>query len=384
MEPNKRISFYNGLGSWPNNNSPIEQKPFSMTAPSNLPEQKPFSKMAPSNVPLAPAGSSQVWNQFYLMNHSSGIGGSSSSYAYANEPPLQPSSNNPAVANTTNTASVVAVMDADGKNSGPDSDDDDHADAGNQYKDINKGKIVLVDGVQVRLGGNMDTESLDSRKLKRIISNRASAQKSRLKKVQYVMEMEKKAKTLESQIAFLAPQVEFYTHQKQFLQMEQKSLNGKIAAYTNDKIQKDAEIEATKKEVARLRLLLDQKANIQAGANASSRMVNQKDAGLLEQMPTPGFNQSGPGKMSFSNSEKVGESSSEANKLKHVTVAQEEQQNQNQPVGLTTMAGQEPARSDQSVPQQKDKNKMNSEDGDQEMKDVMNFNEQKQQQERFI
>lgn len=31
----------------------------------------------------------------------------------------------------------------------------------------------------------------------RIISNRASAQKSRLKKVQYVMEMEKKAKTLE-------------------------------------------------------------------------------------------------------------------------------------------------------------------------------------------
>lgn len=42
------------------------------------------------------------------------------------------------------------------------------------------------------------------------------------------------------------------------------------------------------------------------------------------------------------------------------------------------MAGQEPASSDQSVPQQKDKNKMNSEDGDQEMKDVMNFNEQKQ------
>ncbi|XP_068311130.1 basic leucine zipper 61-like [Pyrus communis] len=332
--------------------------------------------MAPSNVALAPAGSSQVWNQFYLMNHSSGIGGSSSSCAYANKPPLQPSSNNPAVANRTNTASVVAVMDANRKNSGPDSDDDDHADAGNQDKDINKGKILLVDGVQVRLGGNMDAESFDSRKLKRIISNRASAQKSRLKKVQYVMEMEKKAKTLESQIAFLSPQVEFYTHQKQFLQMEQKSLNGKITAYNNDKIQKDAEIEATKKEVARLRELLDQKANIQAGANASSRMVNQKDAGLM--VPTPGFNQSGPGKMGFSNSEKVGESSSEANKLKQVTVAQEEQQNQNQPVGLTTMAGQEPARSDQSVPQQKDKNKMNSEDGDQEMKDVMNFNEQKQ------
>lgn len=167
MEPNKRISFYDGLGSWPNNNSPIEQKPFSMTAPSNLPEQKPFSKMAPSNVPLAPAGSSQVWNQFYLMNHSSGIGGSSSSCAYANKPPLQPSSNNPAVANRTNTASVVAVMDANGKNSGPDSDDDDHADARNQDKDINKGKILLVDGVQVRLGGNMDAESFDSRKLKR-------------------------------------------------------------------------------------------------------------------------------------------------------------------------------------------------------------------------
>ncbi|XP_050217685.2 basic leucine zipper 34 [Mercurialis annua] len=95
----------------------------------------------------------------------------------------------------------------------------------------------------------------DPKKLKRIISNRVSAQKSRMKKLHYVSEMEAKVKALEAEIAVLQPQVLMFTTQQQLLQMEQKSLHHQLSARTNTKLLKDAEIEENKAQLNTLREL---------------------------------------------------------------------------------------------------------------------------------
>ncbi|CAL8998940.1 unnamed protein product [Prunus brigantina] len=379
MDPNKNLSFSEGFGSWAN--IPIDPRQFSM--------------MPPPNLPLPPSGSFQGWRQQpYWMSHAEGMGGASSSSANHGQL-LEPNPGinafnqgiNAGIANRLNnintTPAIAAAGNNGGKNRSSDSDDD-HANG--------KAKTVTVDGVQVKLGKNADAEALDPKKLKRIISNRASAQKSRLKKLQYIAEMERKAKALEAQIAFLAPQVEFYTHHKHYLQMEQKALNQQIAAYAKDKLMKDAEIEANKKEVARLRelQLSQQKARLQANANESSRLMNWEQARLMEQMANSGLIQSGR-QMEPSNSrkEQAGERATEVKVQKQLNVAKEKEKQQNQ-LGQASMAGPDPgpgqtenASSSQPKPEPKGDvdDDMKSEDGVKEMEGVVTFKTEPNQKE---
>ncbi|KAF2296835.1 hypothetical protein GH714_007035 [Hevea brasiliensis] len=115
-------------------------------------------------------------------------------------------------------------------------------------------KTEIITRVHLQSGRNQGP-NMDPKKLKRIISNRVSAQKSRMKKLQYVTEMERKAKALETEIAALHPQVALYRNQQQLLQMEQSRLNQEMSSCATNKILKDAEIEENKAEVNRLRQL---------------------------------------------------------------------------------------------------------------------------------
>ncbi|KAJ4840519.1 hypothetical protein Tsubulata_000461 [Turnera subulata] len=89
--------------------------------------------------------------------------------------------------------------------------------------------------LQIRSGRNLDPK-MDPKKLKRIISNRVSAQKSRLKKLQYVAEMERRVKALEHEIALLSPKVALYRSRQQFLQIEHNKLNTEMSAHANNKM----------------------------------------------------------------------------------------------------------------------------------------------------
>ncbi|KAJ6895884.1 hypothetical protein NC651_022193 [Populus alba x Populus x berolinensis] len=125
---------------------------------------------------------------------------------------------------------------------------------------------AMISGVQIRAARAIDP-NMDPKKLKRIIqtftsfllgrvlSNRVSAQKSRLKRLQYLADIERKVKALEEEIADLSPRVALYRSHHQALKMEQKMLNMEISAQTSNKMLKDAEIEENKAEVSRLRQL---------------------------------------------------------------------------------------------------------------------------------
>ncbi|KAJ6298315.1 hypothetical protein OIU76_019463 [Salix suchowensis] len=90
-------------------------------------------------------------------------------------------------------------------------------------------------------------------RVKRILANRQSAQRSRVRKLQYISELERSVTTLQTEVSALSPRVAFLDHQRLILNVDNSALKQRIAALAQDKIFKDAHQEALKKEIERLR-----------------------------------------------------------------------------------------------------------------------------------
>ncbi|XP_027926541.1 basic leucine zipper 61-like [Vigna unguiculata] len=98
----------------------------------------------------------------------------------------------------------------------------------------------------------------DPKRVKRILANRQSAQRSRVRKLQYISELERSATSLQAEISVLSPRVAFLDHQRLLLNVDNSALKQRIAALAQDKIFKDAHQEALKREIERLRQVYEQ------------------------------------------------------------------------------------------------------------------------------
>ncbi|KAH9611172.1 hypothetical protein KSS87_006389 [Heliosperma pusillum] len=98
-----------------------------------------------------------------------------------------------------------------------------------------------------------DPLNLDPKRIKRILANRQSAQRSRVRKLQYISELERSVTTLQTEVSALSPRVAYLDHQRLILNVDNSALKQRIAALAQDKIFKDAHQEALKKEIERLR-----------------------------------------------------------------------------------------------------------------------------------
>ncbi|XP_028796820.1 basic leucine zipper 34-like [Neltuma alba] len=94
---------------------------------------------------------------------------------------------------------------------------------------------------------------VDPKRVKRILANRQSAQRSRVRKLQYISDLERSVSTLQTEVSALSPRVAFLDHQRLILNVDNSTLKQRIAALAQDKIFKDAHHEALKKEIERLR-----------------------------------------------------------------------------------------------------------------------------------
>ncbi|KAK6934205.1 Basic-leucine zipper domain [Dillenia turbinata] len=92
----------------------------------------------------------------------------------------------------------------------------------------------------------IDPKRVKSR-ITRILANRQSAQRSRVRKLQYISELERSVTTLQESV--LSPRVAFLDHQRLVLNVGNGALKQRIAALAQDKIFKDAHQEALKKEI---------------------------------------------------------------------------------------------------------------------------------------
>ncbi|XP_043687499.1 basic leucine zipper 61-like [Telopea speciosissima] len=99
---------------------------------------------------------------------------------------------------------------------------------------------------------------VDPRRVKRILANRQSAQRSRVRKLQYISELERSVTSLQTEVSALSPRVAFLDHQRLVLNVDNSTLKQRIAALAQDKIFKDAHQEALRKEIERLRHVYQQ------------------------------------------------------------------------------------------------------------------------------
>ncbi|KAK7276031.1 hypothetical protein RIF29_17162 [Crotalaria pallida] len=79
-------------------------------------------------------------------------------------------------------------------------------------------------------GGQGEQPEMDA-KLKRILSNRLSAQKFRMKKNAHVIDLEHNAQTMKAHIALLHEEIAEREKEKQYLQIEQHQLKLRMAAH---------------------------------------------------------------------------------------------------------------------------------------------------------
>uniref|UniRef100_A0ACD5VX23 Uncharacterized protein n=1 Tax=Avena sativa TaxID=4498 RepID=A0ACD5VX23_AVESA len=100
----------------------------------------------------------------------------------------------------------------------------------------------------------------DPKRVKRILANRQSAQRSRVRKLQYISELERSVTSLQTEVSALSPRVAFLDHQRSLLTLGNSHLKQRIAALAQDKIFKDAHQEALKKEIERLRQIYQQQS----------------------------------------------------------------------------------------------------------------------------
>ncbi|CAL0310175.1 unnamed protein product [Lupinus luteus] len=108
----------------------------------------------------------------------------------------------------------------------------------------------------------------DPKRVKRILANRQSAQRSRVRKLQYISELERSVTSLQTEVSALSPRVAFLDHQRLILNVDNSALKQRIAALAQDKIFKDAHQEALKKEIERLRQMYQHQQNLQKMGNS--------------------------------------------------------------------------------------------------------------------
>ncbi|TKY56507.1 Basic leucine zipper 6 [Spatholobus suberectus] len=98
---------------------------------------------------------------------------------------------------------------------------------------------------------NIEQETV--KQLKRIISNRHSARRSRLKKLAYMEDLENTAKSCKDKIALLHRQIEAQQNEQRLLQIEHHRLKFHMAACEKQRILREVEIEKNRAEVDRLK-----------------------------------------------------------------------------------------------------------------------------------
>ncbi|KAL8249259.1 hypothetical protein R6Q59_006127 [Mikania micrantha] len=128
---------------------------------------------------------------------------------------------------------------------------------------------------------NANDKIFDPKRIKRILANRQSAQRSRVRKLQYISELERSVNSLQAEVSVLSPRVAYLDHQRLVLNVDNSVLKQRIAALSQDKIFKDAHQEALKGEIERLKQMYYQQ-NMQKKMENGSNVPHHHDSPIAD------------------------------------------------------------------------------------------------------
>nr|PNR51561.1 hypothetical protein PHYPA_010748 [Physcomitrium patens] len=103
-----------------------------------------------------------------------------------------------------------------------------------------------------------DSDQVDPKTAQRILANRQSDQRSRVRKLHYISELESNVGKIEAEVASLSPKIRYHEHERVLLNVENVILKQKLAALTKAQRLKEALNESLKSEVQRLRQMFNQ------------------------------------------------------------------------------------------------------------------------------
>ncbi|TYI26467.1 hypothetical protein ES332_A05G116200v1 [Gossypium tomentosum] len=190
-----------------------------------------FSFMKPANLPICPTSFNGVNPKPYSMNQVGGAGSSAGAISSATKTSFFQGCHSFAMRSEKNNTDKPLM---------PPVENSARTEAAN------------VDVVQVR-GGHLPEQNMDPKKLKRVISNRLSAHRSRIRKIQRLCDMEKKVQSLETLVAVLSSKVQREKDKQFLLRIEQQELRERIEAFANRETMVDARIEKRRAEIESLR-----------------------------------------------------------------------------------------------------------------------------------
>ncbi|XP_052185304.1 transcription factor RF2b-like [Diospyros lotus] len=102
-----------------------------------------------------------------------------------------------------------------------------------------------------------EIEAVDPKRVKRILANRQSAARSKERKARYLLELEKKLQSLQSEVTNLSAQLTIYQRDTTVLSTENAELKLRLKAMEQQAQMCDALNEALKQEVERLKLVAE-------------------------------------------------------------------------------------------------------------------------------
>ncbi|KAK2982716.1 hypothetical protein RJ640_025132 [Escallonia rubra] len=108
---------------------------------------------------------------------------------------------------------------------------------------------------ELKYGQRKLNPNMEPKKLRRLISNRLSAQRSRMKKTQHMYDMEKKLGDLQAMIAVMGPQISTHISLQAKLRTENGLISQKLDTLAKKSYKNDVEIEVKKAEMKRLKEL---------------------------------------------------------------------------------------------------------------------------------
>ncbi|GMY25570.1 basic leucine zipper 34-like [Fagus crenata] len=106
--------------------------------------------------------------------------------------------------------------------------------------------------------------SINPKKMKRMIANRESAQRSRLRKLEYIEKLKRDIENEQARISLMSPQVKSYELRRMVLQNENNKMKERMETLEMEQAYKEVEFQLLKQELDELSLDL-------------ANMLNQKD-----------------------------------------------------------------------------------------------------------